>query len=69
MASVKDIAGSRYDIPTSINGLARAFDYPRESVNSALAHGLDEPGHRGKHAAIDGDRERKTPDWVRQNAE
>jgi hypothetical protein len=66
---VKDFAESRFNIPISINALARAFDYPRCPVKSALAHRLDEPGHRGKHIALGDDRERNILDWVRQNAE
>jgi hypothetical protein len=37
-------------------------------VQAALAHGLDEPGQQGKHAAFDPDHEEKILDWIRQNA-
>jgi hypothetical protein len=30
---------------------------------------MDDPGHRGKHTALDDHRERQILDWVRQNAE
>jgi hypothetical protein len=35
----------------------------------ALAHGLDEPGQRGKHIALDRDRAQQILDWMEQNAE
>jgi hypothetical protein len=38
-------------------------------VQAALTHSLDEPGQRGKHAALDQDREQQILDWIRQNAE
>jgi hypothetical protein len=38
-------------------------------VQAALAHGLDEPGQRGKHATLDSDREQQILDWIQQNAE
>jgi hypothetical protein len=37
-------------------------------VQAALAHGLDEPGQRGKHIALDQDREQQIFDWMEQNA-
>jgi hypothetical protein len=58
IAFVKDFAESRSSIPTFINVLARAFDCPGSRSKPAIAHGLDEPGHRGKHPALDDDRER-----------
>jgi hypothetical protein len=69
IAYVKDIAQSRDNIPVTINALTRAFDCPRSRVQVALAHGLDEPGQRGKHAALDSHREQKILDWIQQNAE
>jgi hypothetical protein len=66
---VKDIAEPRDNIPVSINTLTRAFDSPRFSVQAAFAHGLDELGQRGKHIALDQDREQQILDWIRQNAE
>jgi hypothetical protein len=69
IAHVKNIAESRYNIPVTINALTRAFDCPRSRVQAALAHGLDEPGQRGEHAALDQDREQQILDWIRQNAE
>jgi phage-related minor tail protein len=38
-------------------------------VQAALAHWLDEPGQRGKRAALDQDREQHVLDYIRQNAE
>jgi hypothetical protein len=66
---VKDIAESRYNIRATINALTRAFDRPRSRMQAALAHELDEPGQRGKHAAVDQSREQQILDWIRQNAE
>jgi hypothetical protein len=66
---VKHFAESDHNIPTSINAPPRAFDYPPSRVKAALAHGFDDPGRRGKHNALDDDRERQILDWVRQNAE
>jgi hypothetical protein len=62
-------AESLYNIPTSINALARAFDCPRCLVKWALVHGMDKLGQHGKHTALDDDRERQILDWVPQNAE
>jgi hypothetical protein len=59
---MKDIAESRYNILVSINALMRAFACPRFRVQAALAHGLDEPGQRGKHMALDHDREQQILD-------
>jgi hypothetical protein len=59
MAFMNDSAESRENIPVSINALTRAFDWPRSRVHVALAQGLDEPGQRGKHIAIDQDREQQ----------
>jgi hypothetical protein len=69
IAYLKDIAESRSNIPVTINALTRAFDYPRFRVQAALVHRLDEPGQRGKHSALDRDREQQILDWIRQNAE
>jgi hypothetical protein len=38
-------------------------------VQSELAHGLELPGERGKHPALDRDREQQIPDWIQQKAE
>jgi hypothetical protein len=35
----------------------------------ALAHGLDDPGQRGKQIAVDQDCEEQILDWIQQNAE
>jgi hypothetical protein len=53
MACVKDIAGSHYNIPVTINALTKAFDCPRFRAQETLAHELDEPEQRRKHIAID----------------
>jgi hypothetical protein len=53
----RDISEREHNIPISINALARAFDCPRSYVQLALAHGLEPPGERGKHTALDADRE------------
>jgi hypothetical protein len=66
---VKDIAELRYNFPVSINALMRAFAFPRSGVQAALALGLDEPGQRGKHIAIDQDREQQIVDQIEQNTE
>jgi hypothetical protein len=66
---VHDIAESQHGISISTNALAKAFDCPRSRVKSALAHGLEPPGHRGKHNALDPDREQQILDWIKQNAE
>jgi hypothetical protein len=65
---VKDIAESRENIPVSINALTRAFGCPRSRVQAVLARGLNEPGQRGKHLALDQDREQQILDWIQQNA-
>jgi hypothetical protein len=62
IAFVKDIAESRYSIPVSINALTRAFACSRYRVQAALAHGLDQPGQRGKHIALDQEREQQILD-------
>jgi hypothetical protein len=64
---VQNLAESDHNIPTSINALAKAFDCPPSRVKAALAHGLDDPGRRGKHTALDDDPDRQILDWVRQN--
>jgi hypothetical protein len=38
-------------------------------VKSALEHGLDPPGHGGKHPALEGDREQQILDRIKQSAE
>jgi hypothetical protein len=66
---VRDIAESRYNVSVSINDLAKAVHYPRCRVKAALEHGMDLPGQRGKHIALNDDRERQISDWIGQNAE
>jgi hypothetical protein len=61
---VKDVAESRYNIPVSMNVLMRAFAYPGCRVQAALAHWLADPGQRGKHIALDQDREQQILDWI-----
>jgi hypothetical protein len=61
---VKDIAEWRYNIPLSINILARVFACARSRVKAAPAHGLDEPGQRGKQITLDQDREQQILDWI-----
>jgi hypothetical protein len=69
LSYVRDIAEREHNIPISINALARAFERPRSSVQSALAHGLEPPGERGKHPALEADREQQILDWIQQKAE
>jgi hypothetical protein len=64
MAFVKDIAESRYNIPVSINALTRAFDCPQSRIQGALTHGLNEPGQRRTHIALDQDRKQQILDWI-----
>jgi hypothetical protein len=66
---MKDIAEVRDDIPVSIHALTRAFDCPRSLVQASHAHGLDDPGQRGKHIALDQDCGEQILDWIEQNAE
>jgi hypothetical protein len=66
---VRDISEREHNIPISINALARGFDCQRSSVQSALAHGLEPPGERGKHPALDADREQQILGWIQQKAE
>jgi hypothetical protein len=66
---VRDIAERERNILISINALARALDCPRSPVQSALARGLEPPGERGKHLALDADHERQILDWIQQKAE
>jgi hypothetical protein len=47
----------------------KAFDYPRSSVQSTLAHGWEPPGERGKYLAPDADREQEILDLIQQKAE
>jgi hypothetical protein len=69
-ACIRDIAEREHQIPIpmSINALARAFNCPQSSVQSALAHGLELPGERGKHTALGHRREQQMLDWIQQNA-
>jgi transposase len=69
IVSVRDIAEREQNIPISIHGLARAFGCPRSSMQSALAHGLEPPGERGKHPALDRDHEQQILNWIQQKAE
>jgi hypothetical protein len=66
MARIRELC---HNVPVSINALTRASDSPRSRVQAALAHWLDEPGQRGKHAAVDQDRQQQIFDWIQQNAE
>jgi hypothetical protein len=66
---VRDIAEREHNIPISINAMMRAFNCPRSSGQSALAHGLEPPGERWKHPALDADREQQILDWIQQKAE
>jgi hypothetical protein len=61
---VKDITESLYNNPVSINALTRAFDCTRFRVQATLVHGLDEQGERGKHIALNQDREQQILDWM-----
>jgi hypothetical protein len=38
-------------------------------VQSALAHGLEPPGERGEHHALDPDHEQQRLNWIQQKAE
>jgi transposase len=69
IAYVRDIAKREHQIPISINALTRAFNCPRNSVQSALAHGLELRRERGKQTALDHQREQQILDWIQQNAE
>jgi hypothetical protein len=66
---MKDIPESCSRIQISIKSLVRAFNCPQSSVKLALGQWLDDPGHRGKHHAIDHDRERQVLDWIEQKIE
>jgi hypothetical protein len=59
---VNDIAESRYNITVTINALTRALDCSRSRVHTATAHGLDEPGQRGKHTPLGQDLEQQILD-------
>jgi hypothetical protein len=59
IAFVKDIAESRYNHPVSMNAPTRAFDSPRYRVQAALAQRMYGPEQRGKHIALDQDREQQ----------
>jgi hypothetical protein len=54
MTYVRDIAEREHQIPISIaiNALAREFNCPERSVQSALEHGLELQRERGKHTAL-----------------
>jgi hypothetical protein len=69
IAYVRDIAEREPQIPISINALARVLNCPRSPVQSALAHGLELPGERGKHTALDHRREQQILDWIQQKGE
>jgi chorismate mutase len=69
MFYARDIAERQHNIPISINALVKAFDFRRNSVQSALAHGLEPPGERGKHPALDADREQQILNRIQQKAE
>jgi hypothetical protein len=62
IADVRDIAENEHHIQISINALARAFECPRSLVQSALVHSLESPIDRGKHTALDQNREQQTLD-------
>jgi hypothetical protein len=49
---VRAIAEREHNIPISFNALARAFECPRNRVESVLAHPLESPGQRGKQMAL-----------------
>jgi hypothetical protein len=59
----------RDNISLSINALAKAFQFPRICVISALEHGLNPARHRGKRTALDQDREQQMLDWINQSSE
>jgi hypothetical protein len=50
IVQVRDVAETEHQIPISICALARALNYPRSSVYLELAHRLDLPEERAKHA-------------------
>jgi hypothetical protein len=66
---VCDIEELQHNLPVSINALAKPFERPRSRVKSALGHGMNSPGHRGKHTALEQDHEQQILDWIKQNAE
>jgi hypothetical protein len=70
-AYVCDIAEREHQIPisVSINALAIAFNSLRSFVQSALAHGLEPRGERGKQTTLHHYREQQILDWIQQNAE
>jgi hypothetical protein len=68
-ADVRDIAESQHNIPLSVNTVTREFECPPGHVKSALEHELDPLGHRGKHTALEQDREQQILEWIKQNAE
>jgi hypothetical protein len=47
-----------------MNALMKSVDCSRFRVKAAMVHGRDEPGQRGKHIAIDKDREQQILDWI-----
>jgi hypothetical protein len=54
---VRDVEEVEQNIPISINPPVRAFDCPLSFLKLALEDDLEPPGNRGKHAALDHDRE------------
>jgi hypothetical protein len=54
---VRRVERVKQNIAISINMLVTALDCPRNSPKSALGHGLEPPGNRGKHDAVHHDRE------------
>jgi hypothetical protein len=66
---VRHIAERKHNIPISTNGLVKAFDCPRSSVQSPLANGLDPRGERTKHPALHADREQQILDRIQRKAE
>jgi hypothetical protein len=61
---VKDIAESHDNMQVCINALMKAFACPRSRIQATLIHQLDEPGERGKHIALDQDRESQIRDVI-----
>jgi hypothetical protein len=53
IASVRDVAELKENIPISINTMVTAFDGTRSLLRLALKHGMYPPGNRGKHIVLD----------------
>jgi hypothetical protein len=64
IAFENDIAESRYNILASMNAITKTFGCQQSCVQAVLAHGLDRPGQRGKHIALDQDHEQQIRDWI-----